>query len=657
MLSRAICLLLLIGLWLDGSLLWAASPQQTTTEAASALPRLVRFSGTVKDLNGNPLTGVVGIIFALYSEQTGGAALWLETQNVTADSNGHYVALLGTTKPDGLPADLFNSEQARWVGVQVSGQAEQPRVLLVSAPYALKAGDAETIGGLPPSAFMLAKTETAGAGKSAGEPVASTPKKNAVPPANPDVTGKGVVDYIPMWDTTSDIVDSIIFQKSSEIGINTKTPAATLDVNGKSDIRDTLTLFPKGTDSTLAINGTAFKVDQTGKVTFISGQTFPGTGSGTVTSVGLSAPSTDFTVSGSPVTSSGTLKFAWSVPPTNADTANAIVKRDASGNFSAGVITATDENLSDVLAITSAANNPIFASTSATTGATAVYGVATSTTSTGTAFGVEGVTAGTSNTSYGVVGDAVATSGVPYGVYGVAQSPTGIGVFGQNGTISGSGAEYLGNRGFGMFGDAGVIYANTGVGGFADNGMAGVFQNNSPDGFTTLSAGAENASSFPFSASNSATGDSCEIDAQGDLLCTGTTNAVAPLDGGARRVALSAIQSPKNWFEDFGSAQLSSGSAVVAIDPDFAQTVNTATDYMVIPVPNGDCKGLYVTNKTPTSFTVQELGGGTSSIRFDYRIVVLRKNYENVRFADHTNDPIPGKQMLRRGQPGKPQAF
>src|SRR5271169_1387886 len=129
---------------------------QTVTATASALPRLVRFGGVVKDLNGNPLTGVVGITFALYGEQTGGAALWLETQNVTADSIGHYTVLLGSTKPDGLPAELFTSEQARWVGAQVSGQAEQPRVLLVSAPYAFKAGDAETIGGFPPSAFVLA---------------------------------------------------------------------------------------------------------------------------------------------------------------------------------------------------------------------------------------------------------------------------------------------------------------------------------------------------------------------------------------------------------------------------------------------------------------------------------------------------------------------
>ncbi|MGB9233744.1 MAG: peptidase S74, partial [Terriglobales bacterium] len=108
---------------------------QRPPETPSALPRLVRFNGTVKDINGRPLTGMVGIAFALYSEQTGGAPLWLETQNVQADSSGHYSVLLGATKPDGLPAELFASEQARWIGVQIEQQSEQPRTLLVSAPY------------------------------------------------------------------------------------------------------------------------------------------------------------------------------------------------------------------------------------------------------------------------------------------------------------------------------------------------------------------------------------------------------------------------------------------------------------------------------------------------------------------------------------------
>jgi hypothetical protein len=33
---------------------------QSPTQAASTLPRLVRFGGTAKDLNGNALTGVFG---------------------------------------------------------------------------------------------------------------------------------------------------------------------------------------------------------------------------------------------------------------------------------------------------------------------------------------------------------------------------------------------------------------------------------------------------------------------------------------------------------------------------------------------------------------------------------------------------------------------
>ncbi len=130
---------------------------QTSTQTASALPRLVRFGGTVEGSQRQPADRRGRHHFRASTLRKPAARHfgWRRRMS-TADGSGRYTVLLGSTKPEGLPAELFTTEQARWVGVQVSGQAEQPRVLLVSAPYALKAGDAETIGGLPPSAFVLA---------------------------------------------------------------------------------------------------------------------------------------------------------------------------------------------------------------------------------------------------------------------------------------------------------------------------------------------------------------------------------------------------------------------------------------------------------------------------------------------------------------------
>ena len=202
------------------------------TPAGSALPRLVRFSGTAKDAGGNPVTGVTGITFALYAEQTGGAPLWSETQNVQAGAGGHYTVLLGAAKSEGLPADLFTAEQAHWVGVSVEGQPEQPRILLVSAPYALKAGDAETLGGLPPSAFLLAAPASAGA-------AASVAKPQAMPGTSPDTTcaaitsdGTATANEVAKFTAACAIEPSAIFESGGKVGIGTTAPTAVLDVIG-----------------------------------------------------------------------------------------------------------------------------------------------------------------------------------------------------------------------------------------------------------------------------------------------------------------------------------------------------------------------------------------------------------------------------------------
>ncbi|ABF41745.1 hypothetical protein Acid345_2744 [Candidatus Koribacter versatilis Ellin345] len=120
----------------------AAFPQQDTSVSTSSnavVPRLIRFSGQVKGA-----TGTVGITFSLHKSQQDSTSLWIETQNVKLDADGKYNVLLGSQKA--IPVELFSAAAAQWLSIHVENQAEQ-RVLLVSVPYALKAAEAETIGG------------------------------------------------------------------------------------------------------------------------------------------------------------------------------------------------------------------------------------------------------------------------------------------------------------------------------------------------------------------------------------------------------------------------------------------------------------------------------------------------------------------------------
>ena len=120
----------------------------------------------------------------------------------------------------------------------------------------------------------------------------------------------------------------------------------------------------------------------------------------------------------------------------------------------------------------------------------------------------------------------------------------------------------------------------------------------------------------------------CTINEAGDLTCIGVKSAVVSVEDQPRK--LYALESPEVWFEDFGSGSLVNGAGQVTIEPLFAATVNLS-DYHVFVTPLGDCQGLYVTHKTPTGFEVRELGGGTTNIAFDYRLVAKRLGYESER--------------------------
>jgi uncharacterized membrane protein len=246
----ALCALLFIGF---------TSAQQTstlTTTTAASVPNLIRYSATLKDAQGAPVSPgtAVGVTFAIYNQQDGGAAVWQETQNVTPDASGNYNALLGSTTATGLPDDLFSQQEQRWLGVQVQGQEEQARVLLVSVPYAFKAHNADTLGGLPASAFVQAAPSNApgngstdtgtavNALSTAGNAGSASKAKgpNGKLPPGPCIVTPGYITY---WDSTGALCPSNLFQVFNpaspyfgNIGIGTQNPSTAFDVFGAIDV-------------------------------------------------------------------------------------------------------------------------------------------------------------------------------------------------------------------------------------------------------------------------------------------------------------------------------------------------------------------------------------------------------------------------------------
>src|SRR5436190_3808335 len=113
---------------------------------------------------------------------------------------------MGASLTDGMPLELFSSGEPRWLGVQFNraGESEQPRLLLVSVPYALKAADADTLGGKPVSAFVLndsaEKTNTSGKGGASAQSNAKDGADKVVSAATAGDPG-----YIGKFTNTTDL--------------------------------------------------------------------------------------------------------------------------------------------------------------------------------------------------------------------------------------------------------------------------------------------------------------------------------------------------------------------------------------------------------------------------------------------------------------------
>jgi hypothetical protein len=147
-------------------------------DATSSQPagnRNFSFSGTIP----GQLDGALSVTFSIYPDQQSAPALWTETQvvQITAEK---YSVMLGSTSATGLPSEIFSADQAHWLGVQVNGA--EKRFLLVSVPYAMKAVNADQLGGLPFSEYVTTQQLQSALQGAAGTGSATPPKTSTTGP-------------------------------------------------------------------------------------------------------------------------------------------------------------------------------------------------------------------------------------------------------------------------------------------------------------------------------------------------------------------------------------------------------------------------------------------------------------------------------------------
>ena len=118
--------------------------------SALGVPGLINFQGVLTDDAGTSRDGTFNFYFRIYDAAGGGTQLWAEEQDGVLVTNGVYNVQLGVTT--GLSADVFAGD-AHYLQVEVynsdtgTWEVLSPRLRLTSTAFALRAGDAETLGG------------------------------------------------------------------------------------------------------------------------------------------------------------------------------------------------------------------------------------------------------------------------------------------------------------------------------------------------------------------------------------------------------------------------------------------------------------------------------------------------------------------------------
>lgn len=207
----------------------SASAQSTS----GVPPTLIPISGQLTTALGDARTGNVLLVLSLYDAQDDPAPRWVEHQVVTLDGSGRYDVQFGSTLEAGLPPELFSGTPGvRWVGVAVENEPEQPRMMLLSVPYAARAATADSLAGRAASDFVLTDNLNEAVTAALETRAASaTPDGSASrmddSPLTSATTPNTLVRYS---DSNGNTASSNVFDNNGNVGIGTQTPGSALDV-------------------------------------------------------------------------------------------------------------------------------------------------------------------------------------------------------------------------------------------------------------------------------------------------------------------------------------------------------------------------------------------------------------------------------------------
>ncbi|ESU27789.1 hypothetical protein FSS13T_02670 [Flavobacterium saliperosum S13] len=128
------------------------------------------------------------------------------------------------------------------------------------------------------------------------------------------------------------------------------------------------------------------------------------------------------------------------------------------------------------------------------------------------------------------------------------------------------------------------------------------------------------------------------------ILGNGVVSTIVP-DADNKPRIMFAPEAPEVLFQDYGIGNLQNGIATIKLDKILSKNILVDANHplKVFIQLEGDCNGVFVTDKSAEGFTVKELQNGNSNVTFSWQIVATRadakdangnitSHFENLRF-------------------------